>query len=93
MVIAAGAMTALSYLAVTRSLRSYLELSRTPGASGADHILRRDDRGVAGVLWYNAHPAEIFMGDVGSLALGGGWRSWRCCSNRKFCCYSSAEYM
>jgi phospho-N-acetylmuramoyl-pentapeptide-transferase len=25
-----------------------------------------------GFLWYNAHPAEIFMGDVGSLALGGG---------------------
>jgi phospho-N-acetylmuramoyl-pentapeptide-transferase len=24
-----------------------------------------------GFLWYNAHPAEIFMGDVGSLALGG----------------------
>ena len=26
---------------------------------------------VIGFLWYNAHPAEIFMGDVGSLALGG----------------------
>jgi phospho-N-acetylmuramoyl-pentapeptide-transferase len=25
-----------------------------------------------GFLWYNAHPADIFMGDVGSLALGGG---------------------
>jgi len=25
-----------------------------------------------GFLWYNAHPAEVFMGDVGSLALGGG---------------------
>ena len=25
-----------------------------------------------GFLWYNAHPAQIFMGDVGSLALGGG---------------------
>jgi phospho-N-acetylmuramoyl-pentapeptide-transferase len=24
-----------------------------------------------GFLWYNAHPAEVFMGDVGSLALGG----------------------
>jgi phospho-N-acetylmuramoyl-pentapeptide-transferase len=25
-----------------------------------------------GFLWYNAHPADVFMGDVGSLALGGG---------------------
>jgi phospho-N-acetylmuramoyl-pentapeptide-transferase len=25
-----------------------------------------------GFLWFNAHPAEMFMGDVGSLALGGG---------------------
>ena len=25
-----------------------------------------------GFLWFNAHPAEVFMGDVGSLALGGG---------------------
>jgi len=30
-----------------------------------------------GFLWYNAHPAEIFMGDVGSLALGGGWGGGR----------------
>jgi phospho-N-acetylmuramoyl-pentapeptide-transferase len=36
-----------------------------------DHLLRRDGGGGLAFLWYNTHPAQVFMGDVGALALGG----------------------
>ena len=72
MVIAAGAVTALAYLSGRADFARYLELSRTPGA-GELAVFRSSMTGASlGFLWYNAHPAEIFMGDVGSLALGGG---------------------
>ncbi len=50
----------------------YLELSRTPGAAELTIFCAAMTGASLGFLWYNAHPAEIFMGDVGSLALGGG---------------------
>src|SRR5579872_5197975 len=72
MVIAAGAMTALSYLSGHAEFARYLELSRTPGASELTIFCGSMTGAALGFLWYNAHPAEVFMGDVGSLALGGG---------------------
>ena len=72
MVIAAGAMTALSYLSGHADFARYLELSRTPGASELTIFCGAMTGASLGFLWYNAHPAEVFMGDVGSLALGGG---------------------
>lgn len=42
-----------------------------PGASGLYAVLGAAFGAVLGFLWYNARPASIFMGDVGSLALGG----------------------
>ena len=42
-----------------------------PGASGLYGVLGATFGAVLGFLWYNAKPAAIFMGDVGSLALGG----------------------
>lgn len=42
-----------------------------PGASGLYAVLGATFGAVLGFLWYNARPASIFMGDVGSLALGG----------------------
>ena len=42
-----------------------------PGASGLYAVLGATFGAVLGFLWYNAKPAAIFMGDVGSLALGG----------------------
>ena len=41
------------------------------GRRRADGLLRGPDGRQLGFLWFNAHPAEVFMGDVGSLALGG----------------------
>ena len=72
MIIAAGAMTMLSYLSGRADFARYLELSRTPGADELTIFCSSMTGASLGFLWYNAHPAEIFMGDVGSLALGGG---------------------
>jgi phospho-N-acetylmuramoyl-pentapeptide-transferase len=72
MIIAAGAMTMLSFLSGNAELARYLDLARTPGASELTIYCGALTGASLGFLWYNAHPAEIFMGDVGSLALGGG---------------------
>ncbi len=72
MVIAAGAMTALAYLSGHAEFARYLEISRTPDASELTIFCASMAGASVGFLWYNAHPAEIFMGDVGSLSLGGG---------------------
>jgi phospho-N-acetylmuramoyl-pentapeptide-transferase len=71
MVIAAGAMTALAFLTGNAELARYLDLLRTPGASELTVFCGAMTGASLGFLWYNAHPAEVFMGDVGSLALGG----------------------
>jgi phospho-N-acetylmuramoyl-pentapeptide-transferase len=72
MIIAAGAMTILSFLSGHADFARYLDLSRTPGAGELTIFCAAMTGASLGFLWYNAHPAEIFMGDVGSLALGGG---------------------
>lgn len=72
MIIAAGAMTMLSFLSGNADFARYLDLARTPGASELTIYCGAMTGASLGFLWYNAHPAEIFMGDVGSLALGGG---------------------
>jgi phospho-N-acetylmuramoyl-pentapeptide-transferase len=72
MIIAAGAMTVLSFLTGHAELARYLEILRTPGAAELTIFCGAMTGASLGFLWYNAHPAEIFMGDVGSLALGGG---------------------
>jgi phospho-N-acetylmuramoyl-pentapeptide-transferase len=72
MIIAAGAMTVLAFLGGNADLARYLDLSRTPGASELTIFCGAMTGASLGFLWYNAHPAEIFMGDVGALGLGGG---------------------
>jgi phospho-N-acetylmuramoyl-pentapeptide-transferase len=68
--IAATAYTALAYVTGHAVLASYLLLVHFP--VGELTIFCGALVGASlGFLWYNAHPAEIFMGDVGSLALGG----------------------
>jgi phospho-N-acetylmuramoyl-pentapeptide-transferase len=69
--IAATAYTALAYVTGHAVLASYLLLVHF-GPVGELTIFCGALVGASlGFLWYNAHPAEIFMGDVGSLALGG----------------------
>jgi phospho-N-acetylmuramoyl-pentapeptide-transferase len=69
--IAAAAFTALSYVTGHAVFASYLLLVHF-GPAGELTVFCGALVGASlGFLWYNAHPAEIFMGDVGSLALGG----------------------
>jgi phospho-N-acetylmuramoyl-pentapeptide-transferase len=71
MIIASGAMTILSYVSGHAQFAQYLDLARLPGAAELTIFCGAMTGASIGFLWYNAHPAEIFMGDVGSLSLGG----------------------
>jgi phospho-N-acetylmuramoyl-pentapeptide-transferase len=71
MVIASAAMTALAYTSGHAEWAAYLDLARLPGAAELTIFCGAMTGAALGFLWYNAHPAEVFMGDVGSLALGG----------------------
>mgnify|MGYP001069780134 CR=1 FL=1 len=71
MIIAAGAMTVLTYASGHAQFASYLDLVRLPRAAELTIFCGALTGASLGFLWYNAHPAEIFMGDVGSLSLGG----------------------
>ena len=70
-IIAAGALTVLTYVSGHAVFSDYLELQRMPMVSELTIFGGAMVGASIGFLWYNAHPAEIFMGDVGSLALGG----------------------
>lgn len=70
-VIAAGALTVLTYISSNFRFASYLEIQFIPGVGELTVFCGALVGAALGFLWYNAHPAEIFMGDVGSLALGG----------------------
>jgi len=70
-VIAAGAFTVLTYVSSNAVLADYLQLARSPRTSELTVFCGAMTGASLGFLWYNAHPAEIFMGDVGSLGLGG----------------------
>jgi len=69
--VAAGCFTALAYVTGHRELAQYLLLVRFAPAAELTIFCGALVGASLGFLWYNAHPAEIFMGDVGSLALGG----------------------
>ena len=72
MIIASGAMTVLSYVSGHAQFAHYLEITRLPGSGELTIFCASLTGACLGFLWYNCHPAEVFMGDVGSLALGGG---------------------
>ncbi len=70
-IIAAGALAALTYISGNVVFADYLGLQRMPMVSELTVFCGSMVGASIGFLWYNAHPAEVFMGDVGSLALGG----------------------
>ncbi len=69
--IVAAAFTALAYVTGHRILAEYLLLVRFAPAGELTIFCGALVGASLGFLWYNSYPAEIFMGDVGSLALGG----------------------
>ena len=70
-IVAAGALAVLTYITGHVVFADYLELQRMPMVGELTVFCGSMVGASIGFLWYNAHPAEIFMGDVGSLALGG----------------------
>jgi len=70
-VIAAGALTVLTYVSSNSRWAAYLDIQYIPRVGELTVFCGALVGASLGFLWYNAHPAEIFMGDVGSLSLGG----------------------
>ncbi len=70
-VISGSVYLIFSYLAGHAVLADYLQIPFVPGAGELAIFCGAMVGACLGFLWFNAYPAQIFMGDVGSLALGG----------------------
>jgi phospho-N-acetylmuramoyl-pentapeptide-transferase len=71
MIIAAATFLLLAYLAGNAKLASYLQISSIQGAGELAVLCGAMAGAGLGFLWFNSYPAQVFMGDVGSLSLGG----------------------
>jgi len=69
--VSSAALTVLTYISSHARFAEYLEIQKIPDAGDLVIFCGSLVGASLGFLWYNAHPAEMFMGDVGSLALGG----------------------
>jgi len=70
-VLAGGAVAVLSYVAGHARLADHFGVPYVPGAGEVTVLMAGTIGAALGFLWYNCHPAEVFMGDTGALALGG----------------------
>ena len=70
--IAAATYAIFTYIAGNRVVAQYLQVQYVAGAGELTVFCGALVGASVGFLWFNSHPAEVFMGDVGSLALGGG---------------------
>lgn len=70
-IIAAATLGLFAYVAGHASLSSYLLIPHVSGAAELTPITAALIAGGLGFLWFNSYPAQVFMGDVGSLSLGG----------------------
>ena len=71
-VITAFVFLVFTYLAGNARTAAYLQITYVPGAGELTVFCAAMIGAGLGFLWYNCHPAQVFMGDTGSLALGGG---------------------
>jgi phospho-N-acetylmuramoyl-pentapeptide-transferase len=69
--IAAGCFALIAYLAGNVVFSNYLQINHVPGAGELAVVCAALIGAGMGFLWFNAPPAMVFMGDTGSLALGG----------------------
>lgn len=69
--VAALAYAVLAYLAGHVSFAQYLQIPFISGAEEVTVLCAALGGALLGFLWYNAHPAEVFMGDTGALSIGG----------------------
>ena len=66
-----SALLALCYLAGHKGMAEYLQIPFVPGSGELAVLLGATVGATLGFLWFNCHPAQVFMGDTGSLPLGG----------------------
>ncbi len=71
--IAAGAFAFFAYIMGRVDTTGYLNLFYLPGAGELAIFCTALMGASLGFLWFNAHPAKVFMGDTGSLAIGGSF--------------------
>lgn len=71
-IIASATYLVFAYLAGNAKLSSYLQISSIQGAGELAILCGAMIGAGLGFLWFNTYPAQVFMGDVGSLSLGGG---------------------
>ncbi len=69
--VAMSALTALTYVASDKRWAEYLDMTHNPSSAELTIFCGAMVGASLGFLWFNAPPAEVFMGDVGSLAIGG----------------------
>ncbi len=70
LIFAGSAFTALAYLAGHSRLAEYLGIPYVAGSGELAIVVGAMVGAMLGFLWYNCHPAQVFMGDTGSLPLG-----------------------
>ncbi|HZF09622.1 MAG TPA: phospho-N-acetylmuramoyl-pentapeptide-transferase [Thermoanaerobaculia bacterium] len=69
-IVAAATYAVFTYVAGNRVIAGYLQVSYVPGVGEVAVFCSALVGASLGFLWFNSHPAEVFMGDVGSLSLG-----------------------
>ncbi len=70
-IICAGTFAIFSYVAGNSAMASYLNIPHIPGAGELTPLAGAMVAAGLGFLWFNTYPAQVFMGDVGSLSIGG----------------------
>jgi phospho-N-acetylmuramoyl-pentapeptide-transferase len=70
-IISAGTYMLFAYLAGNIKIANYLQIQYVPGAGELTIFCGALAGAGLGFLWYNTYPAQVFMGDTGSLSLGG----------------------
>ena len=71
LVLATAAMTLATYAAGHAQWAAYLNLPRIPGCDETAVLAAGMIGALAGFLWFNCHPAQVFMGNTGAIPLGG----------------------
>lgn len=70
MIFAGGAFTALTYLAGHKAMAEYLAIPYISGCGELSIVMGAMVGAMLGFLWFNCYPAQVFMGDAGSLPMG-----------------------
>ena len=87
LVLATAAMTLATYAAGHAQWAAYLNLPRIPGCDETAALAAGMIRALAGFLWFNCHPAQVFMGNTGAIPLGGLLGSLPRSPDKNCCCW------